>query len=31
LVERYDPSGVNGLKPADRSHIARVLLRGAAG
>ncbi len=30
LVERYDPAGVNGLKPTDRSHIARVLVRGAA-
>jgi O-methyltransferase involved in polyketide biosynthesis len=30
LVERYDPAGVNGLKPADRSHIARVLVRGTA-
>jgi O-methyltransferase involved in polyketide biosynthesis len=30
LVERYDSAGVNGLKPADRSHIARVLVRGAA-
>jgi len=29
LVERYDPAGVNGLKPADRSHIARVFVRGA--
>jgi methyltransferase (TIGR00027 family) len=30
LLERYDPEDVNGLKPADRSHIARVLVRGAA-
>ncbi len=29
LVERYDSAGVNGLKPTDRSHIARVLVRGA--
>jgi methyltransferase (TIGR00027 family) len=28
LVDRYDPAGVNGLKPADRSHIARVMVRG---
>jgi methyltransferase (TIGR00027 family) len=24
MVERFDPAGVNGLKPADRSHVARV-------
>lgn len=29
LVERYDPAGVNGLKPAHQSHIARALLRAA--
>ena len=28
LVARYDPAGVNGLKPTDRSHIARVRVRG---
>lgn len=27
LVERYDPAGVNGLKPTDRSHLARVRVR----
>ena len=31
LVARYDPAGVNGLKPTDRSHIARVCVRGARG
>lgn len=29
LVARYDPAGVNGLKPVDRSHVARVRVRGA--
>jgi methyltransferase (TIGR00027 family) len=29
LVERYDPAGKNGLKPAGRSHIARVRVLGA--
>lgn len=29
MVERYDPEGRNGLKPADRSHVARVRVRGA--
>ena len=24
LVKRYDPDGINGLKPADRSHVALV-------
>ena len=28
LVARYDPAGVNGLKPTDRSHVARVRVRG---
>jgi hypothetical protein len=27
-VARYDPAGVNGLRPTHRSHIARVRLRG---
>jgi methyltransferase (TIGR00027 family) len=30
LVQRYDPAAVNGLKPVDRSHVARVLVHGAA-
>jgi O-methyltransferase involved in polyketide biosynthesis len=29
LVERYDASGTNNLKPADRSHIALVRVAGA--
>jgi methyltransferase (TIGR00027 family) len=29
LIERYDPTGKNGLKPAGRSHIARVRVPGA--
>jgi len=31
LVARYDPAGVNGLKPTDRSHIASVRVRGPCG
>ena len=30
LVERYDPAGVNALKPADRSHVARARVRTGA-
>ena len=30
LAERYDPAGVNGLEPVDRSHVARVRVCGAA-
>jgi len=31
LVARYDPAGVNRLKPTHRSHIARVRVRGPRG
>lgn len=30
LVEQYDPAGVNELKPADRSHVARARVRTGA-
>jgi methyltransferase (TIGR00027 family) len=31
LVARYDPAGVNRLKPTERSHVARVRVRGPRG
>jgi methyltransferase (TIGR00027 family) len=31
LVARYDPAGVNHLKPTERSHVARVRVRGSRG